>query len=549
MHPDMKKIFITCLLFSAVFMACKKNYLDRLPSDNISEKEVFSSINNAEKFVNVIYNSLPNYTHGMAGPLSSATDETMQGVDWSQSTSDGNTFNKGAFSPSNFPFMDLWKDYYSRIRACNIFLQNFDIIPEDPNYDGRKSRLRGEVLALRAFYYFQLLKKWGGVPILENTINPFEKPDGIFYKRNSIDEVVAFIDKGLVEAGTLLPMGYNDRHNNWGRVSKMVTMAIRSRLLLYYASELYNPTQDKTRWEKAAEVSKAALDSALANGYGLYNNYETIFTQYFNQEVIWSRSLEQGLVDRESNPRGANGYAHSVVLQEMVDDYEMKATGKLPAEPGSGFVATRPFEGRDPRFYASVLYPGATWKGRILNPNGADAPGLGELATNYWQRKYCLESTNLFDGSGAVDQKWVLFRTAELYLNYAEAQNEANGPDNSVYDAIKAIRFRAGMPELPSGLLQDALREKIRHERRIELAFERHRFWDVRRWKIAAFKDKGPVHKVVVTVNNGIATYTYPVVQTRVFDPRKHYWMPIPQAEMDKVGSRNPDFKQNPGWE
>lgn len=544
----MKRIsLIYIVLFVIVLASCKKSYLDQLPNDQISEKEVFTNINNTEAFVNNIYNSLPNFIYGMAGPLSSATDEGIQGVDWSLSTNDGNTFNKGAYTPSNFPFIGLWKEYYSRIRSCNIFLANYDLVPEDQNYPGRRERLKGEVLALKAYYYFELLRRWGGIPVFDETINPFDNPDDIYFKRNTIDEVVAFIVKNLDEASELLPIGYADRTNNWGRVSKMVSAAIKSRVLLYYASPLYNPNNDNRRWSEAAKASKVALDMANTNNYNLHNNYSDIFIQYFNQEVIWSRPMDN-TIEGEVNPRGANGYAHSMPLQELVDDYEMQATGKLPKEEGSGFDPENPYVGRDPRFYASILYPGAVWKGRVLNPNGADAPNIGELSTNYWQRKGSVESVNLFNNTGFINRKWVLFRTSELYLNYAEAQNEAlSAPDQSVYEAVDAIRLRTGvnMPKLQTGLSKQAMREKIRHERRIELVFERHRFWDVRRWKIAEIVDNGPVHKVVVSDGN----YTYPVIQNRIFDASKHYWLPIPQQEIDKVQEKNPEFEQNAGWE
>jgi len=543
------KIFKFILLSTVLFgISCKKNFLERLPSDVISEKQVFSNINTAEDYVNNIYTALPTYTHGMAGPLSSATDESIQGVDWSLSTWDGNTFNKGAYSPASFPFMELWKSYFSKIRACNIVLQNYDLIPEDLNYSARKSRLKGEVLVLRAYYYFELLRTWGPVPIIRETLNPFKSDDDIFLKRSSIDEVIQFIQAGLDEGAALLPIHYRDRPNNWGRASQMVALAIKSKALLFYASPLCNVNNDPERWKNAAEATKAALTVANQNSYGLSDSYEAIFNQYFNQEVIWSRPLEQGRIDRESNPRGANGYAHSLPLQELIDSYEMKETGKLRAEAGSGFNANQPFIGRDPRFYQNILYPGASWKGKILNPNGADAPSIGELGTSYWQKKYCLPTVDLFNGTGAVDQKWVLFRTTELYLNYAEAQNEYGGPDAEVYNAVNAVRRRSQMGMLPTDLTKTVMRERIRRERRVELVFENHRFWDVRRWKIAETVDKGPVHKLTVSVRDGLTAYTYPVIQTRVFDASKHYWMPIPQAEMDKVGRNNPGFYQNPNW-
>jgi hypothetical protein len=530
--------------------ACKKGYLDRKPSDLITEQEVFKNIENAEKFVNTIYRSLPNLFKPYGWPLSSATDETNQAIDNSASGADAGNFNTGSMSPSNFPMKDQWDEFYGKIRSCNMFLRNFEKVPNDPTYPERRSRLKGEALVLRAYYNFQLMSRWGEIPIILEVENPFDNPDGIYYKRNTIAEGIENILKDLEEAKDLLPTNYAERPNNWGRASKMIALALRGRVLLYYASPLYNKDNDQSRWTRAAEACKAALDTALANGYGLNGNYGEIFTQYFNKEVIWSRpapgAFGDGGIDREMNPRGANGYGNVNPIQELVNDYEMKATGLPITDPGSGFDPQRPYDGRDPRFYATILYPGCMWKGRALNPNGEDAPRSGQVVTNYWPRKYLLEGVNLFAGTGASDRKWVLFRTAELYLNYAEAQNEATGPNGDVYNALNAVRGRVGMPEY-SGGNKETLRDKIRHERRIELALEDHRFWDVRRWKIAETVDNRDIHGVVVT-GNGNVTYTYPVIEKRVFDTKRNYWLPIPQPEIDKVSGKNPDFKQNPGW-
>ncbi|MEC5143475.1 RagB/SusD family nutrient uptake outer membrane protein [Chitinophaga sp. 180180018-2] len=550
----MKKVLFKTGITAVVMLcatACSKNYLDRRPSDLITEKEVFSNIENAEGFVNVIYMSLPNMFKPNSGwGTGSATDETNQSIDNSASYPDAGNFNTGSMSPSNFPMSDLWNSYYGKIRACNKFLANYDLVPVDPNYPERRGRLKGEVLLLRGYYYFELMRMWGGLPLLLTEKSPFDDPASIYYKRNSIDEVTASILKDLQEASMLLPVTYADRPSNWGRASKMIAMALEGRVRLFYASPLFNPANDATRWQQAAVACRAALDTAITNGYTLNDSYSDIFTQYFNKEVIWSRpapgAFGDGGIDREMNPRSANGYGNVTPLQELVDDYEMKATGLPITDPNSGYIAQRPYDGRDPRFYATILYPGCTWKGKVLDPNGADAPRSGQISTNYWPRKYLLPSVDLFSGSGGSDRKWVLIRTAELYLNYAEAQNEATGPQADVYNALNAVRARAGMPAY-SGGDKTSLRAKIRHERRIELALEDHRFWDVRRWKIAEIVDNKAVHGVAVS-GSGNITYTYPVIETRVFDAKKNYWLPIPQSEIDKVSGNNPGFTQNPGW-
>lgn len=545
------KRFIWLLL--PVFCACNKNFLDRKPSDKITEQEVFRNIENAEKFVNVIYQSLPNiFKPGGAWMLSSATDETNQAIDASATNPDAGSFNNSSMSPSAFPMQGQWTEYFGKIRSCNLFLANYDIIPNDPNYPERKTRLRGEVLLLRAYYYFQLVIRWGGVPQITQVQNPFDNPDDIYYKRNSIDEVMQSIVRDLDDAAPLLPANYSARPNNWGRASKAIALALKGRVLLYHASPLFTPVRSQARWDLAADACRAALDTALKNGYVLNGNYSDAFTQYFNREVIWSRpapgAYRDGGIDQELNPRGAGGYGNINPLQELVDDYEMKPTGLAITDPASGYNPQRPYDNRDPRFYATILYPGAMWKGRSLDPNDADAPRPGQVTTNYWPRKYLLESVNLFNLTGATDRKWVLIRLAELYLNYAEAQFEAKGAGTEVLDAINAVRGRVDMPAFNGGS-DDIVRAKIRNERRIELALEDHRFWDVRRWKIAETVDNRDVHGVKVT-GQGNVTYEYPVVEKRKFTNTldRDYWLPIPQNEIDKVSGRNDAFKQNPGW-
>ncbi|WP_423737291.1 RagB/SusD family nutrient uptake outer membrane protein [Chitinophaga caseinilytica] len=545
------KRFIWLLL--PLCCACNKNFLDRKPSDKITEREVFKNIENAEKFVNVIYQSLPNmFKPGGAWILGSATDETNQSIDASASYPDAGSFNNSSMSPSAFPMQGQWAEFFGKIRSCNLFLSNYDIIPNDPNYPDRKTRLRGEVLLLRGYYYFQLMIRWGKVPLLTAVQNPFDNPEDIYYKRNSIDEVVAQIASDLDASAALLPAGYDQRPNNWGRASKTIALALKGRLLLYYASPLYNPTNAGPRWAAAVTACRAALDTALNNGYILNAKYSDAFTQYFSREVIWSRpapgAYRDGGLDQEMNPRGAGGYGNINPLQELVDAYEMKATGLPITDPASGYNPLEPYKGRDKRFEETILFPGAMWKGRALDPNGADAPRPGQVISNYWPRKYLLENVNLFNLTGATDRKWVLIRLAELYLNYAEALNEANGPVGDVNAAINAVRSRVDMPNY-NGTDRDKIREKIRNERRVELALEDHRFWDVRRWNIAHIVDNREVHGVKV-IGQGNVTYEYPVVEKRIFNNNQNrdYWLPVPQNEIDKVAGRNSEFKQNTGW-
>lgn len=547
----MKKYSCTLLVMLLILTvtSCKKSFLDRVPSDYINETEVFGSIDNAEGFVNNIYTAIPswNYGEGYSYVTGAMTDEAKQR--WANGAV---LFNTGAWNPSNFsPLADDWTNSYAKIRACNIFLANFEQIPEDPNTPGRKTRLKGEVLMLRAFYHFVLFRGWGKIPLMDKPLSPATDGDAVFLKRSEYSAVVAFIENDLNAA--MLSLSPKNDAGSWGRATKTICQAIKSRLFLYYASTLFNPNNDAARWQKAATLSKEALDAALAQGYTLEPKFADAFLKYANTECIWGRNIGTGAwdgIDQVMQPLGYSGWTNCGPIQDFVDAFEMK-NGLPIKDAASGWDPKHPYKNRDPRFYATVLYPGATWKSRKISIYSNDKDNANEAGTNYWWRKYMTEGLNLANNSGGVNKSFAIFRTAELMLNYAEAQNEVAGPDAEVYGAINPIRKRAGMPDIPAGLTKEQMREVIRHERRIELAFEGLRFWDVRRWKIAEVVDNRPIYGVNYTISSTNATdttFTYFEAQKRVFDKTKHYFLPIPQSEIDKLNGKNPDFKQTEGW-
>ncbi len=564
-----RAVFV-CLLLVLAFSSCKKDFLERAPSDFISEKEVFTNIDNAEAFLNNAYNDLPDFQvwtedHSGLYYTGDGTDE----MGYQQSSFVTQTpfdFNTGNWNPVSFPMQHLWKDYYSAIRRINTFLNNYDKIPEEVTGGGvasdRKNRLKGEAYGLRAMYYFQLFKMWGGVPILDHAVDPYSK--GTLPKRSSAEEVVNFIKKNISLALQNLPARYDA--SLYGRITATACKALLSRTTLYYASPLWNPSHDATRWQEAARAAKDALDYAINAGYYLstgtvngLKGYERVFLELDNPEVIWSK---QNAGDNQSfwwdyymMPLSSGAFNVQGPIQEMVDAYEM-INGQMPVlgydpsgeqiiNPASGYDPAHPYLNRDPRFYQSIIYPGATWQGRTIDikPGGADQVNIGGiLRTNYWCKKGTLESHNLFAGSGDALRRYAIFRLGELYLNYAEAQNEVlSAPDQEVYNQVNIIRDRAGMPDLPAGLSREEMRKRIQHERKVELAFEDHRFWDLRRWRLSEIIDNGPVHYVT---EDASGKFSYPVFQHRVFDKSKHYLFPIPQSEIDK----NPELEQNPGW-
>ncbi|WP_316808947.1 RagB/SusD family nutrient uptake outer membrane protein [Pedobacter agri] len=535
----------TALLIVMVSTSCKKSFLDQVPDDYIDEQEVFGSVANAELFINGCYANIGTwgYLNSSFYVSSAMTDEGKQR--WVDGAI---IFNNGAWNPTNFAPMSIeWTNNYASIRSINVFLSNYDKIPDDPNDPQRRSRLRGEALMLRAWYNFRLYRGWGKIPLLDKPLSPATDGEGVFVERSDLPVVIASINNDLDAAMAILP----EKHTSaslWGRANKTICLAIKSRAALYFASVLSNPGNDLSRWQAAATISKQALDMALANNYTLTPKYEDAFLVYANSECIWGRSMGTTAIDQNLQPLGYQGWSNSGPIQDLVDDYEMK-TGVPIKATGSGWDPKHPYRNRDPRFYSSILYPGARWKNRTVNIYGVDKDNAGAAGTNYWWRKYMTESVVLSTGAGASIKGWAIFRTGELYLNYAEAQNEAVGPDATVYSAINAIRKRAGMPDIPAGLNQTQMRSVIRHERRIELVMEDHRFWDVRRWKIAEVVDNRPVFGVDYTIAGATdTTFTYFQSQTRSFDASKHYLFPIPQAEMNKVKGKNPGFTQTPGW-
>jgi starch-binding outer membrane protein, SusD/RagB family len=251
-------------------------------------------------------------------------------------------------------------------------------------------------------------------------------------------------------------------------------------------------------------------------------------------------------------PNGFGGWGGNCPMQNFVDDFEMK-NGKAISDPTSGYDPQNPYVNRDPRFYATVLYNGAPYRGRKVEtflPGGKDSPDGNEpwntSPTGYYLRKFLNETISLDDWNSMGTTAWRYFRYAEILLNYAEAQNEAVGPDASVYDAINKIRARAGLPDLPSGLSQVDMRTRIRNERRIELAYEEHRYFDVRRWKIASQEENEKALGISVKKNdNGTFTYTVKEALTGKKFEEKHYWFPIP---LDEINASGGAIEQNPGY-
>lgn len=566
---DMKKtriIFIIFVFFFAL-ISCD-DFLERAPGDNLTEDEIFAKIETAERYLNNAYIYLPDFqcnTEDLSGryKLGGATDEIgfQQASGYPACPFD---INLGSWNPTQMPLERNWSDYYRCIRRCNMFIKNYDRIPEDLSTGGeskRKERLLGEAYGLRGYYYFLLFKQWGGVPIINSVLDPgnIESLKGI--KRATAEEIVQQVLSDMDKSMLYLPPRHDDA--NFGRFTSVIATVVKSQIMLFWASKYWNRENDITRWETTAELCREALRTAENNGYILAQNYSDMFNKASIQsEVIWTKNSEHYECywwDMYAMPLGYNAYNVDGPLQEMVDAFEMKTTGELPVlgytsdntqiinPAATDYNPSKPWDGRDDRFYSCILYNGAMLQGRPIDisANGKDNINIGSIIrTNYFTRKYLDENHNLVTHASWTYRRFAIMRTSELYLNYAEALIEIGGASNlsKATELINTIRRRAKcMVELPSNLSQEALRERVRRERRVELCFENHRFWDVRRWMIAEDVDNGPVHRVVVAKDG---TISYPIFQQRVFNKDKHYLFPIPQSEIDK----NRLLEQNPNW-
>ena len=364
-----------------------------------------------------------------------------------------------------------------------------------------------------------------------------------------------FVISELSDAADLLPLEYSD--TELGKITKGAALSAKSRALLYMASPLNNPSNDPTKWQAAADAAKAVID---LNKYSLFPSYKDQFLQAnsYNSESIWSRpfnfsvdlELNQGGLELSLYPNGYNGFGQAHPLQNLVDVFEM-TSGLLPANDPS-YNPQNPFVNRDPRFYATILYDGAPFQGRGVEtflPGGRDSnegpvSANNATTTGYYYRKFINESIVDPSENNQGNSPWIFIRYAEILLNYAEAKLML-GDEPTCRQYINMVRSRPGVNMPPVTETGAALLTRLQHERQIELVFEEHRYFDVRRWKIAPVTDNVPGTKMVINKNltTGVKTYTVTNFLVRAFAD-KNYLVPIPQSEINK----NPNLVQNPGY-
>ena len=554
-------VFVSMAVGSAFTLCSCNDFLDREEDSFIDKTATFDSYNRTKQYLTYAYSLLPEGLNRFSGGalLGAATDDACFAIE----SSNIQQFNNGSWNALSNPD-NVWDRYFAGIAKCCTLLENsnhvnLDISRLDPakrvEYENNLKDIRmwrAEAHFLRAYFNFELLKRYGPIPIIKSTLDI--NKDYSDTPRPTMKEVVEFIANDCDMAADSLELTpWRNMNDAFGRATKGAALALKSRLLLYAASPLYvdfgdideaNKPSDATLWKAAADAAKAVID---LNQYELAPAYDDLFKNDFqNKEYIFVRRYPSNSDFEKSNfPISYGGKGGTNPSQNLIDDYEMlDGTAFDWSDP---VKAAHPFENRDERLLATVLMNGVLFKGKRIAtyPGGADAmPNPNATKTGYYLRKFLNENVNIQTGGGSDGHVVPLFRLAEIYLNYAEALNEYDptNPDIAVY--LNKIRGRVSLPDVPSGLTQEQMRTLIHHERRVELAFEEHRFWDVRRWKVASSTLGATVKGVKITQDDaGNFTYSPVQVEQRVFQP-KMYWYPIPQSEVLKLHH----WEQNKGW-
>ncbi|MDH7463197.1 RagB/SusD family nutrient uptake outer membrane protein [Chitinophagaceae bacterium 26-R-25] len=533
----MKKFIIFCLSAFTLF-GCKK-YLDRDPKAFLSPSTYVTDSVTAGALLNGVYNAVDGYTDGFAKMtpyyLDLASDNCMSNAPWQYFT----VFPQSQASPLNTYVQLRWNMDYTGVSRANYFLSQ---LAANPSFtQDIYKRLSAEAKFLRAYFYHDLVTYWGDVPLILTVSDISAKP-----AKDDKAKVIAQVLKDLNEAIPGLPTSYSG--SNVGRVTKGAALALKARVLLF-----------NKQWAEAAATAKTCMD---LNAYSLYPNYFNLFKQDYKDNVTNTEAIFQVFYTPSTNPSTANNLidwpqSYQPTLQ-LVNDYYM-ANGYPITDTRSHYDPNNPFIGRDPRFAASIWYPGSHFKYAPWNADHIFGNATELWSTGFKCRKFINESISAANEATGQAMNKVFIRYAEVLLTYAEAQNEAVGPDASVYSIIDAIRTRAGMTTLSvamPGLSQSGMRNEIRHERRIELAFEGLRWNDIQRWQIgpqtivdAKGLDKNYLdYKQYPGDGNGVVPgvweYRPITVDTRMFNPDKDYLWPIPQTELDA----NKNMMQNPTY-
>ena len=552
-------------ILSAFILAASCNVLDfDESSSQYSRDDMYKTYSNIQKMLTNIYGYMPN--KDIADVSSALRDCGSDDAEYADPDASVQRFTNGNWSPIQ-TVDDKWSLYYG-IRSANEFLESIETVDLSMyQYDTKYQRWLEhlayypyEARVLRAYYFFELARRYGDIA-MPLTMLTAEQANSI--EKTPFDEVIDFIVSECDACAPNLPATYVGLlDDEIGRVTNGFALAVKAKALLYAASPLHNPGGDKAKWKKAAEAAKAIMD---LNQYKLDKAEKA--NNYLSQEVIFAiaRSESQSFEKYNFPVRFTEGQRTSMAgtfpTQNLVDAFETKggyditlaADGWHTSDPA--FDITKPYENRDPRFARAILANGMSFKGSAIETfvGGKDYSATrSELGTptGYYLRRYIQESTS-FTPEASVTNKhqWIVYRYAEALLSYAEAVNEYLGSPSatdgtftlSALDAINQVRANADMPDVEA-TTQAAFRDAVRREWRVEFAFEDHRFWDVRRWKMGQ-SVMGQIDGVEIVKSGSDLSYSRKMVETRTWSDKMNLY-PIPQAET----FNNPNLTQNPGW-
>ena len=525
---------------------------------------------------NVVDYDFGNFSSGAM--LASASDES----EYSQVGNAIEDFYNGAWSPSNAKenLPSGWTKMYQGIATANAFLDEFQDatfseLDLNADYQAQMHRYKNyqyEARFMRAYYYFNLVKTYGGVPLIDRVMTAEEVNQ---LERSSADDIFKFIISECDAIKDVIVANYSDlgqyalSSEETGRADRLAVLALKARAALYWASPLFNPSNDSERWHQAALYTKQLIEACETRGKGLTANYEDLWknnaynTATIAKEIIFGRrynstSAGDHVVEGYNYPVGVEGgTGGNCPTQNLVDAYDMK-NGMPISDAASGYDAANPYNNRDPRLAATVAKNGDVWptyqKAALQTwQGGVNAePQTNATPTGYYLKKLCNGSISLASNSTVQNatHMWLTFRMGEFYLNYAEAVFRYLGSADattselpmSAREAANKTRQRAGVGEFAAGMDNATFWTRYQKERMVELAFEGHRFWDVRRWKEADKFLKSITEMKLTLGDDGTINYARNTVSRQWDD--KMYLFPIPQTELMK----NPNLTQNPGW-
>ncbi|SEO14024.1 Starch-binding associating with outer membrane [Mucilaginibacter gossypiicola] len=549
-------------LGTLLYSSCKHDYLEvQTIKADITTDKLYSNYTYVQQQMWNTYSYLPD---GFANlDLETATDE----AEATNSVERAQLFNYGTWNQYTNPD-NVWAANFDGIRQANLYLKNKGTVDinyikdkitstDSTTYYNARNNVKfmeGEALFLKAYFYFELVKRYGGVPIFEQPLDYNDPNSWKNVQRNSVDECIKYIASLCDKAAAIIPANLSPY--SWydaGRVTNGAIKALKAKALLYGASPLFTANGSSTTWAQAAA---AAHDVIALGSYSLDANYSNLFgaNNTTSGEVIFYRRYgAANAIEYNNYPivfQNSNG--NSITPAEnLVSDYEVLVksgstiTGSVPFDWNNPAHAAAPYTNRDPRFAATVVYNGASFKSTTIQTyfgGNSGLPKQNATKTGYYLSKWINQSVDLINNT-TTNHAWVYFRYADILLSYAEAMFNAYGPDAdpqgygmTALQAINKVRQRVQMPALTAAQLNQ---QAIEHERNVELSFENNRLWDVRRWKKGVSYFSKPINRIDIT---SAGVYTVKKLEDRVF-ATKMEWYPIPQSEISKTG-----WTQNPGW-